>query len=177
MENRTVDFMGLAAARYSVRRFAARPVPRETMGEILRAGMLAPTACNLQPQRLLVIDSPDGLARLRKCTMSHFDAPAAVLVCADQAVCWKREYDNQPSGAIDASIVCTHMMLAAWALGVGTTWVMHFIPEAVREEFGVPPDYEPVALLVMGYPHAEAKPYPAHAKRREASEVTAYNHF
>ena len=40
-----------------------------------------------------------------------------------EVITWKREYDGKTSGDIDASIVTTHMMLAAAALGIGTTWV------------------------------------------------------
>ena len=69
------------------------------------------------------------------------------------------------------------MMLAAWTLGVGTTWVMHFIPEAVREEFALPDHLEPTALLAMGYPAPDAAPYPAHGQRKELDEVVSYNRF
>ena len=63
------------------------------------------------------------------------------------------------------------------ALGVGSTWVMHFIPEAVREELGVPDMYEPVSLLVMGYPAEDAKPYPGHGDKKHLSETVFFNRF
>lgn len=171
------EWMKLAESRWSVRKFDSRPVERETILAILRAGQLAPTACNYQPQRTLVIDSPEGLAKLRKCTEAHFDAPAALLVCHHRDACYKRSYDGKPSGEIDASIAATHMMLAAQALGVGTTWVMYFIPEAFREEFSIPEELEPTALLVMGYPADDAAPSPAHAARKPLEETVFYNHF
>ena len=98
-------------------------------------------------------------------------------MCYDKNECWKRGYDGKPSGDIDASIVATHMMLAAFALGVGTTWVMHFIPAAVREEFDMPESLEPVALPVMGYPASDAKPYPGHGEKRPVEEIVSYHHF
>ena len=172
-----MDFLKLAKERYSVRKFSEKPVEPEVLAKILRAGHLAPTACNRQPQRIAVVSSPEGLEKLRRCTGSHFNAPAALLVCHDKNECWKREYDGASSGDIDAAIVTTHMMLAAWALGVGTTWVMHFIPEAVREEFSVPENLEPTALLVMGYPAPDAAPYPGHLERRPIEEIISYNGF
>ena len=171
------DFCDLAAGRFSVRKFDGRPIEPETLTEILRAGQLAPTACNRQPQRVLAINSQEALEKLRRCTECHFDAPAALLVCYDRDECWRRGYDGKSSGDIDASIVATHLMLAAAALGVGTTWVMHFIPEAVREEFALPDRLEPTALLVMGYPAPDAAPYPAHGQRKELDEVVSYNRF
>lgn len=89
------------------------------------------------------------MTKLRKCTECHFGAPAAILICYDKNECWQRKYDGKISGDIDASIVTTHMMLEATVLGVGTTWVMNFIPEAVREEFAIPTNIELVALLFI----------------------------
>ncbi len=171
------EFMRLASERYSVRKFDGRAVEAEVIEKILRAGQLSPTACNRQPQRILAINSQEALERLRRCTECHFNAPAALLVCYDRDECWKRSYDGKSSGDIDASIVTTHLMLAAAALGVGTTWVMHFIPEAVREEFALPDHLEPTALLAMGYPAPDAAPYPAHGQRKELDEVVSYNRF
>lgn len=173
-----MDFLQLAARRYSVRKFEERPVERETIRAILRAGMLAPTAKNLQPQRILVIDEQEGLEKLDRCTKCRFGAPAALLVCYDADACWKRErYDAKPSGEVDAAIVTTHMMLAAASLGVGTTWVMHYDPVAMRREFALPAQYEAVALLVMGYPAADAQPAPAHEQSLSQDKLIFWNKF
>lgn len=175
--NTDTGFLKLAAERYSVRKFQPHPVGEDALRQILRAGHLAPTACNLQPQRILVINTEDSITRLRKCTKCHFNAPTALLVCYDKSECWKREYDGKFSGETDASIVATHMMLEAASLGVGSTWVMYFIPEAVREEFSIPDHIEPAALLVMGYPAPDAKPFPGHAQFRPLEDVVVYEHF
>lgn len=172
-----MGFLDLAKARYSVRKFSDKKIERDVMDKILEAGRLAPTACNNQPQKILVVQSEDALARLRKCTMSHFMCTAALIVCYDKNLSWKREYDGKDSGDIDAGIVTTQMMLEAAELGVGTTWVMHFIPEAVRAEFKLPDNYEATAILVMGYPAASAKPFPAHEISRDIGEMVAYNDF
>lgn len=175
--NTNIDFLKLAEERYSVRNFTDKAIEQDTLDKILKAGHLAPTACNRQPQKILVINSEEGLAKLRKCTKCHFGAPAAMLICYDKNECWQREYDGKTSGVIDASIVTTHMMLEATTLGVGTTWVMYFIPEAVREEFAIPDNIEPVALLVMGYPVPDAKPFPGHSEFKRIEDVVSYNKF
>lgn len=171
------DFLKLAAERYSVRSFRPEPVAAETLEAILEAGRIAPTACNLQPQRVLVIEGDEAREKLPRCTKSHFGAPTALLVCCNTKESWRREYDGKPSGDIDAAIVTTHMMLAAASLGVGSTWVMHFDPEAIRREFAIPPHIEPVALLVMGYPAADAAPAPGHSKTRPAEETILRGSF
>jgi nitroreductase len=173
--NENMDFLKLAAERYSVRKFKDNAIEQNIIDSILKAGHLAPTACNLQPQRILVINNSEGLSKLQKCTRYHFNAPAAMLICYDKAACWRRDYDGKSSGDIDASIVTTHMMLEATALGIGTTWVMHFNPEAVKKEYALPDNLEPVAILVMGYPAEDAKPSPGHSSYLPIEAVVSYN--
>lgn len=170
-------FLALAAERYSVRKFSDKPIEREKLELMLRAAQLAPTACNNQPQRILVITGEEGLERLRRCTTSHFGCKAAMLVCASKSESWVREYDSQSSALVDASIVATHIMLEASELGIGSTWVMHFIPAAVREEFSIPEDIEPVALMVLGYPAEDAQPAPLHTKYRPTEETVVWEQF
>ena len=168
------DFLALAAERYSVRKFKEEPVRQEDLDRILRAGHLAPTGCNYQPQRILIIRSAESMEKLRACTKCHFGAPMALLVCYNKKECWVRKYDGETCGWTDASIVTTHMMLAAAEIGVGTTWVMHFNPFAVREAFSLPEEIVPVALMPMGYPAEDAEPLPLHGQFRPMEEIVSY---
>ena len=165
------DFLTLAKERYSVRKFTAEPVSAEDLDKILEAGMAAPTACNLQPQRVFVLNTADTLDKLKKCTPCHFDAPAALLVCFNSEETWKRKYDGETSGWVDASIVTTHMMLEAADLGIGSTWVMWFDPAAVRTEFALADELVPAAILVMGHAAPDAAPSPMHAQSRARAEL------
>ena len=137
------------------------------------AGYLAPRLQSAAAAHYRYTDA----TRCKSCAnvLCHFGAPAALLICYDKRLSWKREFDGKDSGDIDASIVTTHMMLEAAALGVGTTWVMYFIPEAVRAEFELPDSLEPTALLMMGYPAPDAKPAPGHAEYRPLSEIVTYD--
>ena len=173
-----MEFSELVKTRYSVRKFAPKPVGREALQLVLEAGRLAPTARNQQPQRILVLSGQESLEKLDRCTQCRFGAPAALLVCYDRTACWKRErFDGKPSGEIDCAIVTTHMMLQAAAAGLGSTWVMHFDPAAVRREFALPEQYEPVAVLVLGYPAEDAAPAPAHAEKKPMEALVFENAF
>lgn len=172
-----MSFSELAKNRFSVRNFKDISVNQADIDKILEAGYVAPTACNLQPQQILVINSEDGLKNLRKCTECHFNAPLAFIISYDNLRCWTRVYDGKGSGVIDASIVATQMMLQATELGIGSTWVMYFIPEAIKEEFKFPDSLEPVALLVMGYPLDGVEPTAAHFKTKEMREMVMYNSY
>ena len=117
------DFMDLAKARYSVRKFLDKKVPKDIIEKILEAGMIAPTGCNNQPQRIIVVESQEGLEKIKECTRCHFDAPLVFIISYNKDECWKRPYDGKLSGDIDASIVTTQMMLEAANLGIGSCWV------------------------------------------------------
>ncbi len=165
------DFLSLAHARYSVRKFTDEPVTAEHLEKIIEAGLIAPTACNLQPFRIFIISTQAGLEKLRACTKCDFGTKTALLVCASREESWKRPFDGASAGWVDASIVTTHMMMEAADLGVGSTWVMWFDPEAARREFELPEDLEPVAFLVMGYPAPDAAPAKGHSAFRPDSEL------
>ena len=170
-------FEELAASRYSLRSFAQTPVEAEKVQRILEVCRLAPTACNNQPQRILVIDEAGALEKLKACTGSHFGAPLAMLVCYDKTVAWQRQQDGHTSGEVDASIVGTHLMIQAAALGLGSCWVMNFDPAAIIAQFGLPPHLVPVALFPLGYPTAQAKPSHLHNKRRPVEDMVTYQSF
>lgn len=170
-----MDFLKLAKARYSVRNFKEDPIPQETIEKILEAGLAAPTACNNQPQKIIVVNNSEALERFRKCTGSHFNAPLAFIVSCDKSLCWKRSCDGKSSEDVDASIVASHMMLEAASLGIGSTWVMSFLPEAIKKEFGFYETLEPVALLVMGYPSEKSEPSKMHFLCRSPEEIVFYN--
>jgi len=172
-----MEFEKLIAERYSVRKFENRQLKQSDVEKILNAAHLAPTGCNFQPQRILVINSEAAAQKLKSCTKCHFDAPAAMLVCYNKNETWKRPYDGALSAPVDAAIVTTHMMLEAHNIGVGSCWVMHFDPAAMKKEFNIPNDLEPVALLVMGYPHEDATPIEMHYKTRPMDEIVYFDSF
>ncbi len=168
-----MTFLQLAKDRYSVRKFSDKPVGKDKLALILEAGRIAPTACNNQPQRILVIETDAARAKLKECTAHHFNAPLALLVCYDKTASWKRGFDGDDSGTVDASIVTTQMMLQAFELGIGSTWVGHFDPKKIRSAFQLPENYVPVAVLPLGYPAADSQPNPLH-DQREATEKTVF---
>lgn len=172
-----MDLLELLKKRYSVRKFDDRKVEKEKLDLILEAGRVAPTAVNFQPQRILVIESQEALENFKKCTPYHFNAPLALLICYDKSVSWKRGHDGFEMGTVDASIVTTHMMLEVENLRLGTTWVGSFKTELLRKYFNIPENFEPVAILPIGYPAKDSTPNPHHNERYELSHTVFYNKF
>lgn len=169
-----MEYFDLIKKRFSVRKFKEDKLSHSDIEKILKAGHLAPTGCNNQPQRIFVFQSDEAMEKLKACTKCHFNAPNALLVCYNKDEVWRRKYDGKSCGVADASIVTTHMMLAAADIGVGTTWVMHFDPAAIAREFEIPENIVPVALLVMGYPAEDAEPLNLHSEYRDINDIVSY---
>jgi Nitroreductase len=159
-----MSFLDLAKKRYSVRAYTAQSVEKEKLDLILEAGRVAPTGANMQPQRLIVIQSKDGLNKISKAA-DIYGAPLAILVCSDTNKTWTRPFDRKKLTDIDASIVTDHMMLAATDLGLGSVWVCYFKPDVIKAEFNLPCNLEPINILVIGY-----------ANTKKEAELTACRH-
>ena len=172
-----MSFIDLARNRYSVRKFKDQKVEKEKLDLILEAARIAPTGCNYQPQRIMVIDEPELLEKLKGCTNYTFGAPLVLMICYDSTTCWKSATNNVMGGYEDACIITTHMMLEAADLGLGSTWVGGFDRAKLQEIFNVPKFLMPVALLPIGYPADEAHPSHLHEKRYEMAHFVSYNSF
>ena len=172
-----MEYSQLIKERYSVRKFSDRPVEESKVTAILEAARLAPTAVNKQPQRILVLRDAASMEKLKACTPYAFNAPMALAVCCRRDEAWVRPYDGDNSAIVDAAIVATHLMLAVHDIGLGSTWVGHFDPEAFRQAFTLPDNVTPVAVFPIGYPAADASPSPQHEKRRSLNETVLYESF
>jgi nitroreductase len=166
-----MDFNTLTTLRYSVRKFADRPVEQEKLDLLFEAARNAPTAANRQPQRIFLVTRPEGLEKIDRCTRCRFGAPGVFLICYDRTQCWVRPFDGQDSGFVDASIVTTHLMYQAVDLGLGTTWVMFFDPAATVKEFQLPDTLVPAAMLIFGYPAEDSSPADRHYQRLPREQI------
>lgn len=172
-----MDFLQLAKTRYACRKYSDRKVEAEKLNLILEAGRIAPTAANRQPQRVIVVESEEGMARLARCTRD-FKAPLALIVCSSKSEAWTRKYDGKCVTDIDATIVTDHMMLEAASLGLNSLWICMFKPEMVREEFSLPEDVEPVNILLVGYADEEPLSPDRHSEtRKPLTETIIKEHF
>ncbi len=163
-------FLDMTRERWSVRKFSPEQISAQHMERILEAGRNAPSACNYQPQRVLVMQSAEALERVRAVTHWAFNAPTVLLVCADLNESWKN-VDGADSAEVDATIALDHMMMEAWECGVGSTWVRGFDERVMRKAFGIPADWKIVAMMPMGYPAENARPSAWHFRRKDNQEL------
>lgn len=169
------DFLSFAKKRYSVRKYQDRPVEQEKIEKILEAGRVAPTACNNQPEKIYVVRDPEKLKALSAVCPCTFDAPLLFVIAYDIRRSAKgRLYEGYQFGETDAAIVCTHMMLEATDLGLGTCWVGWFNNEEVKTVLSLPENIFVQALLPTGYAAPGVKPAHLHEEIRPASETVEY---
>ena len=169
-----MEFTKLVSERYSCKKFDGRPVEDAALAEILNAGRLAPTAKNLQEQRIYVARTPEALAKIDEITPCRYGAGTVLVVAFDSANVFTYPGGARDSGVEDATIVATHMILAAKNAGVDSCWLNRFDPAEARRILGLPENEEVLMLMDLGYPAEGAAPLPNHTSRKPLEETVAY---
>ncbi|MDE6574509.1 MAG: nitroreductase family protein [Muribaculaceae bacterium] len=169
----TNNFNALVRERCSCRAYKPDLAPSdESLELILEAARLAPSACNRQPWRFMLIrpDDEKGQAAIRRAYDREWidSAHTFIIVCGVPAEAWVRPYDNVSHLAIDVAIATEHMCLQATALGLGTCWVCHFDPAKLKAELNFPEGVEPMVILPVGFPANDIIP---EKKRRKLDEL------
>lgn len=164
-----MHFQILAKKRYSCRAYKPDPVEVEKLNRVLEAARSAPTACNRQPFRIIVVKTGDRRKELGRIYGRDWfvQAPLIIGICAVPSEAWVRRADGWNSAELDSAIAMDHLIMAATEEGLGTCWIGAFDVEAARDVLGVPEDAVPVAFTPLGYP-AE---FPPPTKRRSLDEL------
>ena len=145
--------------RRSVKKYLAKPVEKELIDCVLKAGTFAPTGRNRQPVKILAITDPkvrDDLRKLNASVMGldesidpFYGAPVVLVVLADPTV---------NTYLYDGSLVLGNMMNAAHSLGLGSCWI-HRAKEEFATEYGknllkslgIEGEWEGIGHCLLGY--------------------------
>ncbi len=185
MTETTRGFLDLASRRRSVRAYAERPVERETIERCLDAARLAPSACNSQPWKFIVVDDPDLRQQIASATgggmlpLNHFtrQAPVLVVVVAERAKTSARvgaRIKDKPFAMMDVAIAAEHFCLQAAEEGLGTCMLGWFDEARVRSLLTIPERARPALILTLGYAD-DAGVSPRRRKTLEA--ISAWNAY
>ena len=170
-----MEFTEVVRNRYSCKNFdAGKAVDAAKLTEIMEAGRVAPTAKNFQEQKIYVIQSAEGLAKIDKVTPCRYNAPTCLVVAFDRTNVFTYPGGRRDSGVEDATIVATHMILAAANAGVDSCWVNFFDPDKLAKALGLPENEEIVMLLDLGHAAEGAGPLPNHSSRKPLSETVTF---
>jgi nitroreductase len=186
MDKKVID--EIIRTRRSVRRFKPDPVPRELLDEVLELACWAPSGMNRQPWHFVVVgagslrerlaeecgasfaplepaikevfaDRPEVVERVRSFFRTLGGAPTVIL-----AYC--RVKDPYPSDMDSVAAAVQTLLLAAWARGLGTTWMAgpRFRESEINALLGME-EARLVAVIPIGYPDEQPKPAPRQSGR------------
>lgn len=169
-----MEFSDLIKARYACKKFSDMPLEKDALDAILEATRLAPTAKNLQEQHIYVAQSAEKLALIDELTPCRYGAPTVAIVAFNKENVFVYPGETRDSGIEDASIVATHMMLAAKNAGVDSCWINFFNPEKAAAKLGLPENEEVLMMLDLGYAAEDAAPLPPHTSRKPLAETVTF---
>jgi len=162
-----VDFI---LNRRSVRRYEKKDISTDALEKIIEAGRQAPSAANRQPRRFVIITDYEIKKELSKGLFNRFikNSPIVIVGCANP-----KDLLTGKWASIDTAISLQNMVVAAWALGIGSCWIGDFKEENVKQLLNIPDDWKVVALVTFGYPTEK----PKQQKKKSTKELFRYNKF
>lgn len=169
-----MDFLELVKNRYSCKKFDDKKIEREKLEKILEAGRLAPTAKNFQEQKIYVIESKEGLSKIDELTPCRYGANTVIMVAFDKENTFTYPGGKYDSGVEDATIVASHILLAAASENVDSCWVNFIDPDKAKESFDLPENEQVLALIDLGYAKEGTKPLENHYKRKDIEETVKF---
>jgi nitroreductase len=173
-------FIDIVKKRRSVRRYRPDVVPRELIEQCLEAVRHAPTACNTQSWKFIVVEGglkerlvTESLGGLVVPNRFAAEAPVIVVIAADLDFVTHRvggAIKGIDYRLIDAGIAGEHFVLQAAELGLGTCWIGWFDQKAVKRVLSLPGGWAVSAMITLGYP---SEP-PGEKKRKELQDISEY---
>ncbi len=173
-----MDVFEAIKGRRSVRAYTHQEVSEEIVKRLIDAARWAPSAGNVQPWEFIIVRNPEIKHRLAVAALNQTfieEAPVVIVVCADEARS-SRAYGSRGATLYclqDTAAATQNLMLAAYALGLGTCWVGAFREDKASEALKLPSHIRPVAIIPVGYP-AET---PSARARRSMETIIHYEKF
>ncbi|WXG46186.1 MAG: nitroreductase family protein [Candidatus Atabeyarchaeum deiterrae] len=152
--------MDVIRSRRSVRKWKDQPVDKTKLDILMKAAQDAPSAVNWQPYRFVLVDDPERRRIISKAAAQPYLAKAPLLVVGVS------DPDKSPTWhLIDTTIALTHILLAAYEVGLGGVFIGAFDEGQVKGALGIPKDKVVGGILALGVP--DAKPGPKTRKSIE----------
>lgn len=170
-----MTFDQIIRERYSCKCFDPnRQISNEQLNAILEAGRAAPTAKNLQEHHIYVVQSEEMLKKIDTASPCRYGAPTCLVVAFDTENVYTYPNSTRDSGIEDATIVATHLLLAATANGVNSCWINCLDPAKLAEVIGLPANEKILMMLDLGFAGEDAAPLANHFSRKPLEETVTY---
>lgn len=159
--------------RRSVRHFQNKPVAKYLIEQIVKAANFAPSACNIQGWKFIIVEKSELRERLydQGGSIVIKNSPSGILVLYPNQTANYKYNDHLQS----ASAAIQNMLLTAHELGLGTCWICHLPPpRKIKKIFKIPKYFSPIAYIAIGYPERPAGAMP---RRHSPEEIINTNEF
>jgi len=162
--------------RRACRSFIPKPIPAEILEKIVYAGHRAPTGGNIPYRFLIVVKDPEQLKMLKTVTPGYFgDSSAAIVVCTDLRVDGGiSNVDADQCSLYDAGAAAENIVLAAYALGLGASFIKSYPENALKTILKLPDGCRTELVVSLGYP---APNEPPAIRKRPEGKITYYDKF
>ncbi|HPS55011.1 MAG TPA: nitroreductase family protein [Sedimentisphaerales bacterium] len=180
-----MDFLELANKRFSVRNYKETPVTKADIEKCIQAARLAPSACNSQPWKFIVIDEPELKKEVAKSAFNGpvpinkfaFDAPVLIIITAEKQnltakignIIKKKDFR-----LFDIGIAAEHFCLQAAELGLGTCMLGWFNEKNLKKLLSLPANRSIELIISMGYSQSDSVPS---KNRKDLNQILTYNSY
>ncbi len=182
--NENIDFLKLVKIRQSDRKYHGRPVEEEKLSRCLEAARLAPSACNSQPWKFIVVNDPKLKDKIAEQTsgklipINHFtrQAPLHVVLVMEKPNITSKFGEivkDKKYTLMDVGIAASHFCLQAAAEDLGTCMIGWFNESRVKELLNIPKNKRPMLIITLGYPAGQKRK----KRRKEKEEIISYNSY
>lgn len=178
------ELIELINKRQSDRAYLPNPIEKDKLDRILEAGRIAPSACNAQPWKFIVINDQDLKSKIADCTsskvlgMNHFTKQAPIhIVIIEEKANFTSSAGSVIKGKhfplIDIGIAAEHICLQAAAEGLGSCMLGWFDESKVKKLLNIPKSKRVPLIITIGYPAGETR----EKRRKELNEIVKYNSY
>lgn len=178
------DLLNLIQSRRSHRKYSNRAVEREKIERIIEAGRMAPSACNAQPWKFIVVDDPALLKELAEAAaakllgMNWFvdQVPVQIVVVRENPNFTSKvggQIKNKDYSLIDIGIACENICLQAEAEGLGSCMLGWFDENRVKKILSIPKSKRVELIITIGYSLAEKR----EKRRKPPEETVSFNKY
>ena len=178
-------FNQLVQERQSVRAYKNQPVPKEHVTACLEAARMAPSACNSQPWKYIVVDDPQKAAQVAEgiydpaMGINKFvtSVPVFVVLVQEKAKLMKSAEERYPSNYwadFDNGATVAYFCLQATELGLGTCVIGSYSEDKIKSALAIPEDKMVRMVIALGYSESQViRP----KSRKSLEEITSYNGY
>jgi nitroreductase len=178
------EILNLIINRQSDRKYSDRPIEQEKLGRIIDAGRMAPSACNAQPWKFVVVTEPELIAKVAQAASAKLIGMNGFVAQAQAIITVIRERPNLSSkvGAtiknkdyslIDIGIATENICLQAEAEGIGSCIIGWFDEGKIRKLLAIPKSKRVELLITLGYSLSDKR----EKRRKPPTEVVSYNKY